>query len=102
MKPLHCIKCASTRIDNGTSRIFTALGVLVLTAGFIAAIVSLNIYPAGDYGLISRETMVAGLVIAFGFMLINQGTQRSERVRCRSCGTEFTPPKPIITLEKTR
>jgi hypothetical protein len=95
MRHVHCFKCGSARIDDGRSRLFTGLGVLVLVAGLVAALISIG-STIGDSaeGLVSAETTIAGFVICYGYMLVNQGQTRTERLTCRQCGTVFTPPKP--------
>ena len=97
MRRVHCFKCGSDQIDDGSSRVFVILGVLVIIGGMIAAILSIASHSTNsEFGSVSPETTLAGFVICYGFMLIHQGTQRLARYTCRKCGTVFTPPKPRL------
>jgi hypothetical protein len=96
MRQIHCFRCGSARIIDGRSQLFILLGVIMIVAGLTAAFMSFSSQSqiSGDYGVLNKDATIAGIVICYGFMLINQGGKRNPRVTCKMCGSEFTPPKP--------
>ena len=91
-----CLKCGSTRIDDGRDRLLCVLGLSLIAAGFLAMFLSVPYFAAVDYASFSPTVnggMVVVPVLAFGFFLTTKGMTRAERLICRNCRTVWTPPR---------
>jgi DNA-directed RNA polymerase subunit RPC12/RpoP len=107
-KQLVCFKCGSKKIDDGTTPLFVLLGGALIAAAtcVIYCATSTDVMASMEMGsdALDWNTFVpathvdCGVIfgICLGIVMLIQGMQRTERVRCRDCGSVFTPPKPRV------
>jgi hypothetical protein len=97
MKQVTCLKCGATDIDDGSLRVLTVLGLFLIGAGTLVLLMTCfagRIEDWGYYVPLAHADPMGFVVLILGIMMIFQGMERSERVKCRRCGTVWTPPKP--------
>ncbi|MBX3084365.1 MAG: hypothetical protein KF716_22200 [Anaerolineae bacterium] len=98
MTRLVCLKCGSTKIDDGSSKLVSVLGFLLFLAGsyVLSSYLAIPVTVSWEeYAPIEdANCLPALLTCCFGIFMFFQGLTQSERVRCRKCGSLWTPPKP--------
>jgi hypothetical protein len=99
MKYSACLKCGGTDIDDGSIRVLTVLGLFLIGAGTLVLLVTCVVGCIEDWGYfvpLAHADPLGLVVLILGTMMMFQGMERSERVKCRRCGTVWTPPKPPV------
>ena len=94
------LKCGSHLIEDGTSYFAIFVGATLFITGLsILAAIGLQSVEVSDrvyYSPMDGQNMgmIFPIVLAISIaeILIINGATRSERVRCRKCGTIWTPP----------
>jgi hypothetical protein len=97
MKHVTCLKCGGTDIDDGSTRVLTMLGLPLIGAGTLVLLITCLVGCIEDWGYfvpLAHADPMGMVVLILGIMMMFQGMERSERVKCRRCGTIWTPPKP--------
>ncbi len=97
-----CLKCSSTKIDDGRSYVVAGLGMCLSVAAFLSvveytpspAVIDWTTYNSAAHGNIQ----VAAVMILGIFMAVN-GLTRSKRMRCRKCGASWKPARADLRLD---
>jgi hypothetical protein len=73
------------------------LGLLLVVAGTLVLLTTSFVNSVEDWGSfvpLSHSDPLGLIVMILGIMMTFQGMERSDRVKCRRCGTVWTPPRP--------
>jgi hypothetical protein len=87
---LICLKCGSKRVDNGSSLLFSILGIALLMASSYL-LLSCSSFPFSsnwDYFIpLEHQDCLPGLLtFCLGMSILWHGQYHSEQVRCLNCG----------------
>ncbi len=94
MRRIMCFKCGSTRVDDGRSYLVFGLGLCLIVAAFLSILVFSVGTPVSDwttYNPVEHTNPQVAAVMSLGIFMSVKGLTRSKRVRCRKCGTIWTP-----------
>jgi hypothetical protein len=96
MQRITCLKCGGTDIDDGRNRVLSVLGLLLSGAGTLVLLITrgANVEDWGYFVPLAHADPLGLVALIPGIMMMFQGMERSERVKCRRCNTIWTPPKP--------
>ncbi len=89
-----CLKCGSTRIDDGRSYIVCGLGLCLTVAAFVAVLTLSPRAPVNDWANYVPDQNTrpeVAVVLILGIFMSVTGLTPVQRVRCRKCGTRWTP-----------
>ena len=93
-----CLKCGSTKIDDGRDQLLWVLGIGLMVAALFSLVLCTLQCATPDwenYDPVSYDNIPSALSFAFGMLLTTRGLTRTEQLTCRECGAVWTMPISI-------
>jgi hypothetical protein len=85
-----CLKCGSTKIDDGRSYIIAGLGMCLVVAAFLAVFVTAPaVKDWATYNPAARANIPVAAVMSLGMFMSVNGLARAANLRCRNCGKSW-------------
>ncbi len=102
---VRCPRCRSDRVTDGSSRLVTILGVILLGIGILILFGLCPLHQVTDWShftVLQDHDARALLVVALGLILIWGGSRRPETLFCEACGYRWErTSRPKVQLRPT-